>query len=198
MKKILGVLTLGLFAMAAFSMRALADDEACCQGMKMGMHGEMMKGMHEGMEQKMDLDEMFTRKAHLITENATELGLSDEQLQKVKALKMSVRKSAIKSDADVELLVLDIEDALMKDEVDVNGVNALIDKKYGIKAQETKTLVSAYADLKRVLTKDQMKKLHDIWNKEKMGEGKCTMMQGKSKMMEGKEGREHKAGMGMH
>jgi len=102
-------------------------------------------------------------------------------LQKVKALKMNVKKSAIKSDADVELLVLDIEEALAKDEVDVNGVNALIDKKYGIKSQEAKTLVGAYADLKRVLTKDQMKKLHDIWNKGKM-EGKSEMMEGKEEL----------------
>jgi hypothetical protein len=178
MKKIFGVLILGLLTMAAFSMRAIADDEVCCPGMKMGMH-----------------DKMFTHKAQLIMENAAELGLSDDQVQKIKSLKMSVTKSMIKSDADVELLVLDIEAALEKEEIDVNSTSALIDKKYNIKSQEAKTLIGAYADLKKVLSKDQMKKLHEIWNKEKMKDSKCMMMGEKGKMMGGKEENEHKMGM---
>jgi len=188
MKKILGVLAMGLLALAAFSTRAIADDQACCQGMKMGMQGKMMGAMQERMENKMDLDEMFFNKAHSIMENAAELGLSDDQLQKVKTLKTNTKKSMIKSDAEVEVLVLDIEAALEKDEIDVNNTTALIDKKYSIKSQEAKTLVGAYADLKNVLSKDQMKKLHDIWNRQKMEWGKRGMM-------EGKEMREHKMGM---
>ena len=195
MKKIFGILILGVLMAAAFSMRAIADDEVCCPGMKTGMHGKMMGAMRERMDKKLDLDEMFSHKAHLIMENATELGLSDDQAQKINTLKMSVKKSMIKSDADVELLVLDIEAALEKDEVDVSSTNNLIDKKYSIKSQEAKILVGAYADLKKVLSKDQMKKLHEIWNKEKMADAKCMMTEAKGKMMGAKEEREHKMGM---
>jgi len=185
MKRILGVLILGLFAAAAFSMRAIADDAACCPGMKKGMHEKMMGAMHERMDKKIELEEMFFHKAGLIMKNAAELGLSDDQLQKVKTLKLDAQKSMIKADADVELLVLDIQAALEKDEIDVNNINSLIDKKYGIKSQAAKVFVGAYGELKKVLNKDQMKKLHEIWKKEKMQDGKCAMM-------EGKEGHEHK------
>jgi periplasmic protein CpxP/Spy len=179
MKKILGVLILGLLAMATFSMQAVAEDKASCPGMTMGMHGKMMGAMQGGMEKKIDLNGMFSHKARFIMENAIELGLSDDQMQKIKLLKMNIKKSMIKSDADVEILVLDIEAALGKEEIDVNSVSTLIDKKYSIKLQEAKTLVSAYADLKKVLSKDQMKKLHEIWNKQKMAERKPMMMEGK-------------------
>lgn len=194
MKKIWGVLILVLFAVVAFSARVIADDEVCCPGMKTGMQGKMMGAMHERMEKKTDLDEMFYHKVHLIAKNAVELGLSDEQIQKIKTLNLNTKKSIIKSDADVELLVLDIEAGLGKDEIDVNSLNALIDKKYNLKSQEVKTLVGAYADLKKVLSKEQMKKLHEIRDKEKVEEGKC-MMESKTKTIEGKEGREHAMGM---
>lgn len=178
MKRFLGVLMLGLFAVVAFSMRAFADD-GCCQGMKKGMCGKMMGAMHGGMENKIDLDEMFSYKANLIMKNAVELGLSDDQVQKIKKLKMDTKKSMIRTDADVAVLILDIREALGKDEIDVNGTNALLDKNYSLKAQEAKTLVGAYAELKKILTKDQMKKLHDIWSRENMEEGKCMTMKGK-------------------
>jgi len=189
MKKIFGVLILGLLTVAAFSMPARADDKAGCQGIKVGMHEKMPGVMREKTDKKIDLDEMFFHKAHLILENATELGLSDDQLQKIKRLKMSTKKSLIKSDAEVELLVLDIEEALENDEIDVGNINTLIDKKYNLKSQEAKTLLGAYADLKKVLSQDQMKKLHDIWNKQKCEGGKCVMMGAKE---------EHAHKMGMH
>lgn len=175
MKKILGVLLLGLLGAAVFPVRSFAEE----QGMEMAMHEKMMGAMHGRMGQKNDLEEMFYHKTRLIMENAAELGLSDEQVQKIKTLELATKKSMIKSKADIELLALDIEDALKKDEIDVNNVNAVIDKKYGLKAQEAKTLVSACAEVKNVLNKDQMKKLRDIWKEKKAGEGKRMMMERK-------------------
>jgi hypothetical protein len=123
------------------------------------------------------------------------LGLSDEQAQKVKLLKLNTEKGKIKSDAEVKSLGLDIEAALGKDEVDVKSTSALLEKKYSVKSQEAKALLGAYAELKKVLSKDQLKQLHDIWSKEEMGEGKCAMMKGKCSMMKGAEEREHKMEM---
>lgn len=189
MKRFLGVLLLGLLAVAALSMRALANDESCCQGMKMGRHGKKMEAVHEEMAEKIDLYAMLSNKTHLIMENAAELGLSDGQTQKIKTLKMNVEKSKIQSDTELKLLALDIKAGLEKEEIGVNNINALIDKKYRLKSQEAKTLVGAYADLKKVLSKEQMKKLHHLWNREKMEGDKCTMLEGKE------ECEQH---MGMH
>lgn len=177
MKKVLVVLVAGLVATVFMAARAHADEKSCCGDMKPGMQEKMM-GMHEKMMGRMQgkegqepgLDEMIVHKAGFILENAQEMGLSDDQVMKVKTLKMNVEKTKIKNDAELKLLVLDIKAALEKDEIDKNGLNSLIDKKYAIKAQEAKDFVGAYADLKKMITKDQMNKLKDIHSKEMMEE----------------------------
>ena len=179
MKKILGVLVLVLLGIAFSGMQAVADEGAYCPGMKMGQG--------YGMGNKIDFGKKLLYKAGFIIENADDLGISDEQLQKIRALKMDVKKTLIKNGADLELLVLDIEAELIKDEINVESISALIDKKYGIKSQEAKSLVSAYAELKKIITKDQMKKLRELLDKQKMED--------KDQMMEAKEDRMRKMKM---
>ena len=178
MKKAVAVLILGLCVWPVLSAQAFAEDRCCCRGMKMGMGMGMQGGMDK--MDKMDLNEIFFRKVGLIKNNAALLGVSDEQMQKIKMIKSGLKKSMIKSDSEVDLLVIDIEEALGKEEIDMNGVNALIDKKYMVKSQAAKTLIGAYAELKKSLNKEQMKKLSEIWMKDEM---KCDMKGG---MMEGK------------
>ena len=119
-------------------------------------------------------NEMFFQKAHLVLAKAAELGLSDDQVSKIKALEVTLKKSIIKEDADIKLLCLDIREVIEKDTIDTNAVNTLIDKKYAIKADKAKEAVQAYANLKKVLTKDQYGKLkemrhHGMWGKGKEG-----------------------------
>lgn len=123
-------------------------------------------------------DQCSMRKAHLALAKAKELGLSDDQVSRIKALTYNLKKSIIKEDADIKSLGLDIREAITKDTVDVNAVNSLIDQKYALKAAKAKEAVQAYANLKTILTKDQYTKLkemrsHDMWNKaEHWGKGK--------------------------
>lgn len=195
MKKFYGVLIMGIIALAVLSSQARADDESCCKSMMGGMHEKMMGNMQQMMmggmkgkvKEKMDLEEKFLHKAHFIMMNAEELGLSDEQAQKLKTLKYNVKKSKIKNDADVELVALDIRQALDNEEVDTGALNTLIDKKYSIKSQAAKDLIASYADLKKLLTKDQMKKMKDIWGSKMKEKGKCMMMEGKQAPGKGME-----------
>ena len=113
---------------------------------------------------------MFFHKAHLALSHAAELGLSDDQVSKIKALEYTVKKNLIKEDADIKSLGLDIREAITKDTVDTNAVNSLIDQKYAKKAEKAKETVQAYANLKKILTKDQYDKLkemrhHAMWDK---------------------------------
>ena len=115
-------------------------------------------------------DEIFFHKAHLALAHATELGLSDDQVSKIKALEYTFKKSLIKEDADIKSLGLDIREAIQKDTVDTNAVNSLIDQKYTLKATKAKEAVQACANLKKILTKDQYDKLkemrhHGMWDK---------------------------------
>ena len=123
-------------------------------------HGKM-KGGHG------DFGDKVFFKAMLIIKNQEELGLSDDQVKKVKDLKIASKKDLIRKKAEIDLLVLDIKAALWEDTVDINAVNALIDKKYEIKKAKAKSLVAALVALKEVLTEEQQKKLKGLCKKGK-------------------------------
>ncbi len=118
-------------------------------------HGNM-KGGHGGFEGK------FYKKAMLIIKNQDELGLSDEEVKKIKGLKIATKKDLIRKDAEIEVLGLDIMAAMWEDAIDLEAVNVLIDKKYELKKEKAKSIVAAYATLKTMLTKEQQKKLKSL------------------------------------
>lgn len=126
---------------------ALSTSYAYAEGL------EKMKGGHEGVENEV------CHKAMAILKNQEELGLSDEQVEKIKELKISVKKDSIRRKADIDILVLDIKAASWGDTIDINAVNALIDKKYELKKEKAKSLVAADVALKSILTEEQQKKL---------------------------------------
>ena len=113
----------------------------------------------KGDSEKMGLDEKFTKKAHMVIANQEELGLSDEQVDQITQLKISLMKSIIEQNAAIEILAIDIQSELYKDTIDLDKVNALIDKKYELKKQKTKDTVAAMAEFKNVLTDEQCKSL---------------------------------------
>ena len=144
---------------------------------------------HEKMWSNKGHDGIFFHKARLILANAADLSLTDDQVSKIKELEYSAKKSLIKENADIKSLALDIREAIRKDETDLTAVNSLIDQKYALKAQKAKESVQACANLKKVLTKDQEKKLKDKWSSRMANEHK------RWKAGEKKEGRmTHEAG----
>ena len=68
-----------------------------------GMSGHGMK-----MDKKMDLEEKFLYKAKKILKNKDELGLSDRQINRIKKLKVSVKKDIINKNAQIDILKVDI------------------------------------------------------------------------------------------
>ncbi len=187
MKKFIAILILGLFAAVLISLRVAANDEgSCCRGMKTGMPEKEMCGRCGHPDKEMNLEEKFYHKAYFILENSAPLGLSEEQVKKIKTLKLNTKKNLIKNNAELEALALDIEAALENEVIDVNGVNALIDKKYAAKSQEAKISLGAYVELKSILSKEQVSKVHEMWKQKP--EEKCMLG-------EGREKQEHKMNM---
>jgi len=123
-------------------------------------HGKT-KGHHWDFEKKV------VHKAMLLIKNQEELGLTEEQVKKIKDLKIATKKDVIKKKADIEILGLDIKAALWEDTVDLSALNALIDTKYELKKEKTKSLVAAYVELKGVLTEEQKAKFKDLCKKAK-------------------------------
>ncbi len=113
------------------------------------------------------ITEKFMKKAHFILENKDEIGLTEEQVKTIKDLKLKVKKGAIKQGADLEMMMLDLEGKMSEDQVDVEGINAMIDEGFSSMSGATKEVVSDYAKLKGTLTPEQMTKLKSIWAKKK-------------------------------
>ena len=108
------------------------------------------------------LDNKFFKKIHLALKNNEELGLSDEQYEKLKTLKMNTKKDLIKRKAEIDIIGVDIKGKLWEDPIDKESINKLIDKKYELKKAKAKALVEAYATFQTILTDDQKKKLEEI------------------------------------
>jgi len=105
------------------------------------------------------------KKAKVILSNKTELGLTDEQAAKIKALKLKTKKDIIKRKAEIDLVAVDLRAQKRKDPVDTKAVHALIDKKYELKKEKAKYSMAAYVELKGILTAEQKSKLKEIYGK---------------------------------
>jgi len=116
---------------------------------------------------KMSMEDKFYKKAGFIMMNETELGLSPDQVKKIKDLKMDTKKSLIKTDAEIDLLALEIKGEMYEDTINTDATDKLIDKKYDLKKEKTKMLVGACASIKTILTKQQRDKMKELMKKEK-------------------------------
>ena len=108
------------------------------------------------------LSNKFFHMAHAIFENQSELGFSTENIHKVKELKINMKKSLIKATAEVETIGVDIMAKMWEDSPDMNDINKLLDKKYALKKESMRELLSAFVTLKKMLSKDQLCKLHSL------------------------------------
>ena len=116
---------------------------------------------------KTDFSMKVLYKMHLAIVYQDELGLSDEQYKKIKALKIDTKKDLIKRKAEIELLGIDIKSKLSEDSVDIEGINKIIDQKYELKKAKAKALVEVCAKFKGILTAEQNKNLKKIMFKKK-------------------------------
>lgn len=130
-----------------------------CKGMK----GEGNRHISAGGS----LDGKVFHKAKFLLKKQEELGLSEEQVSRIKEIKMALKKDLITRKADIEVAGIDIKAALSADKLDAEAVNTLIDKKYELKKQKAKRTVEAYAQLKDVLTAEQRSQIKDMWKAKK-------------------------------
>lgn len=123
---------------------------------------EKRAGYDHGRYHKKSVKEKFFKKAKMIYLYQDELNVTDEQLDQIKELKIALKKDLIRKGADLNIIKVDIRSLLHEDEVNINAVNKLIDQKYEIKKAKMKKVVQSYAQLKKILTKEQIEKLKEI------------------------------------
>lgn len=123
---------------------------------------EKRAGYDHGRYHKKSVKEKFFKKAKMIYLYQDELNVTDEQLDQIKELKIALKKDLIRKGADLNIIKVDIRSLLHEDEVNISAVNKLIDQKYEIKKAKMKKVVQSYAQLKKILTKEQIEKLKEI------------------------------------
>lgn len=110
---------------------------------------------------------MAVGKAHFYLAHAKEIGLSDEQVNKIKSIKMDLKKKLVRDEAEVEVVKMDLMAALHTDSPDQAKINSLIDKKHEIKKNLAKASVQALFDIKGTLTPEQKEKAKELWKEGK-------------------------------
>jgi len=126
---------------------APCDAQGHCKGKRHDGHG---------------LENKFFHKLDLANANDVKLGLSDEQFEKIRMLKLNTKKNVIKKRAEIDVLRIEIKLKLWEDTIDKKSINKLIDKKCEIKKEKAKALIDAYAQFKNILTEEQKKTFKTI------------------------------------
>ncbi|HRK62337.1 MAG TPA: Spy/CpxP family protein refolding chaperone [Candidatus Omnitrophota bacterium] len=103
------------------------------------------------------------KKAGFYLENADAIGLTEDQVSQIEAIKSAAKKEMILAGAQMEVAMMDMGAKLKTDPVDVEGLNQMIDANLAGMSAGAKKAVQQYADLKQVLNADQKKKAKEVW-----------------------------------
>lgn len=151
-----------------------------------GAVGVWADGWGKGVKHDPSLEDKFYDKVEILMAHQDHLGISDDQMKKVKEIKIKTKKEIIKTNADIDIIAVDLKAAMWEDPMDTAAIDKMLDKKYDLKKQMAKTLVAGCAEIQNILTKDQKDKLKALMKEHKKSMGCCPMMKGgKCPMMEG-------------
>jgi Spy/CpxP family protein refolding chaperone len=131
--------------------------------MKGGEAHEMMMenlGGWRGMIEGMDGPRMMGHGSLLSLRD--ELGLTDDQVKRLRELRMDREKQAINDRATVEILELELRELLFEEDVDIKAVDTKIDRIASLNAKMHKDRIHGMLDSRKVLTAEQQKKMKDL------------------------------------
>ncbi len=116
----------------------------------------------KGSGQGCGFEKKLFSKLHLVLIHQEKLKLTEEQIGKIKQLKMSTKKDLIKREAEIDLVTVDIKTKICENNICQKSIGELIDKKYDLKKTKAKALVGVFAELKDILSDEQKKQLGKI------------------------------------
>lgn len=159
-------------------------------------HGKMGHGGHDREEQD---DHSAHYLKHLL-KHAKEIGLTQEQVGKIKTLQLDFKRTEARLEADTKIAKLELHALLDDEKVDLNAIQAKVDQ---LKKAEGACLFAAIKSKRTamaMLTPDQREKAHAQHERMKAGGQHGSGMgggMGHGGMMGGMGGRDgHQSGMG--
>ena len=149
-------------------------------------HGQMMQGGHEQDEQD---DHSGHYLKHLL-KHAKEIGLTQEQISKLKALQLDFKRTEARLEADTKIATLELHALLEDEQADLNAIQTRVDQ---LKKSEGACLVAAIKGKRNamaMLTPEQREKEHVLHEQMKSGgqHGGGTGGMGRGGMMGGMGG----------
>lgn len=103
------------------------------------------------------------KKSCFFLANSDEIGLSEDQTKQIKAIKMEAKKDAIRTEAGMKIVMIDMMAKLHESPMDVAALEKMIDDVSVGMAETGKKAVQSLADLKGALTPEQMAKAKELW-----------------------------------
>ena len=171
-----------------------------------GDHGGMMSGhmskMHEGHDQSKE-DEHSSHDLKHLLKQGKELGLTPEQIGKLKIMQLDLSRAQARAEADIKVATLELH-ALVEDEhSDSSAIQAKVDQLKKAEGGILFTAIKSSRDAMAILTPEQREKEHaqceEMMEKMKGGEGQHTGgMSGMKGGGHGKGGEAEKEGAAGH
>ncbi len=169
MKKLLIGVLMGFLFLGAAAHRSYAD--ACGCGGPDGM--AMRQGMMHHGSGPMHGPK---RTGRFLWKKLLQLGLTDKQMDALKAIRMKEAKEKIRKKADLELTRVDLRELLGRDSVDMIAVEANLKKAESLRTDLRLSRIRAMEDIKAVLTPEQRAKFKEEMRTGFMKkEGMCSM-----------------------
>lgn len=170
MKKLRLLLLAVMFGFSVFLaspvMAEHGSDKECSLGHK--CEGADCEKCNEGKEcSECPIASKIMKKAKFFLENAKEIGLSDDQVAQIKAIKLDTKKTGIRMKAEMEIFKMDVEAKMSETPLNVEGLNAMIDQATAGWGAGAKASIATYVKLKALLSEAQMAKAKEIWLKDK-------------------------------
>lgn len=126
---------------------------------------------HKGDGHRKGEREMLTSwvnfKSCFYLQHAKDLGLTKEQIDKIRATSLEFNKKRVRDIAEAKATMMDLVFELHQDNPDQGKLNSFIDKKSDIKKGLDKAAIQAVLDIRNTLTPEQKEKVKSLWMEKK-------------------------------
>ena len=132
-----------------------------------------MKGHGEGHGQRMEMGNMgmMGEMMGMCIEHADKMGLTDDQIMKMKPLHSEMQKRHARFEADLKIAKIELADIMEVKDFDLEKANAAVKKIAEIKTAHHLEMVKAMKEMRTIFTDEQFKKMKKMMPM-KMGEKK--------------------------
>ncbi len=98
-----------------------------------------------------------------------DIGITDEQETRLRAIKIAFKKESITRKADVDMAKVDLHALLHNEPSTMDQIEAAVKKVYALKADLRLASIKAYREAKTVLTSEQLKKMKAMHRHKRRG-----------------------------